>query len=93
MSYGMLCLKKAAANGLIILKEMVLNPFEAIFASAMKSGLGCSPGSMCEGGQNDIPDEGRFDRLGVLGDCSQIMLRLSEAMKNVSMQGGKHGPA
>lgn len=40
-----------------------------------------------------IPDEGRFDRLGVLGDCSQIMLRLSEAMKNVSMQGGKHGPA
>ena len=31
-----------------------------------------------------IPDEGLIDRLGLLGDYSEIMLRLSEAMKNVS---------
>lgn len=32
-----------------------------------------------------IPAEGLIDRLGLLGDYSEIMLRLSEAMKNVSL--------
>ncbi|MCI5565568.1 MAG: hypothetical protein MR400_07725 [Clostridiales bacterium] len=34
---------------------------------------------------DDIPDEGLNDRLEWLGRCSEIMLRLSEAMKNVSL--------
>lgn len=32
-----------------------------------------------------IPDEGLNDRLEWLGHCSEIMLRLSEAMKNVDV--------
>ena len=48
MSDGALCLKKAAANGLIILKETVLNPFESIFVSVTKSGHGCSLENMYE---------------------------------------------
>lgn len=32
-----------------------------------------------------IPDEGLNDRLEWLGRCSEIMLRLSEAMKNVDV--------
>ena len=32
-----------------------------------------------------IPDDGLNDRLEWLGRCSEIMLRLSEAMKNVDV--------
>lgn len=34
---------------------------------------------------DDIPDEGLNERLEWLGHCSEIMLRLSEAMKNVDV--------